>query len=345
MNTTRVIAVDPHAGDARWDKFVRAHPAASHYHDLRWGRLISHEFRQRPCYLMAEQDDSVTGVLPLVQLKSRLFGNFMVSMPYLNYGGVLSTDSVSRDALIEAAVKLGSASNVSHIEFRDQISMDDMPVRNDKVAMILELPESIDALGKAIGSKRRSQVRRPLRENPEIKVGGAELVPLYYEVFARNMRDLGTPVYASSFYERMASTFPDDIKIVAITVGGKPAAAAFLIGHRDQLEIPWASTVRDFNRISINMLLYWEVLRYAIEAGFKRFDFGRSTVDAGTYRFKRQWGAEPRQLHWHYWLADGGEPPKMNPDNPKYAMAIKVWQKLPVSVANTIGPRIVRNLP
>ena len=211
--------------------------------------------------------------------------------------------------------------------------------------MVLELPESIDALGKSIGSKRRSQVRRPQRENPEIHVGGAELVPLFYQVFARNMRDLGTPVYARSFYERMCAAFPGETKIVAITVGGQPAAAAFLIGYRDQLEIPWASTVRDFNRISINMLLYWEVLRYAIESGYARFDFGRSTVDAGTYKFKRQWGAEPQQLHWHYWLAEGGEPPKMNPDNPKYAMAIKAWQKLPVPVANLIGPRLVRNLP
>ena len=111
------------------------------------------------------------------------------------------------------------------------------------------------------------------------------------------------------------------------------------------MEIPWASTVRDFNKISINMLLYWEVLKFAIESGRKVFDFGRSTVDSGTYRFKKQWGAEPVQLNWHYWLADGGELPQLNPDNAKFRMAINAWKKLPLPLANLLGPHIVRHLP
>ncbi|MEO1420087.1 MAG: FemAB family XrtA/PEP-CTERM system-associated protein [Pseudomonadota bacterium] len=346
MNTAgeRVVTVDKN--DQRWVEYVDRHPDATHYHRLSWAELIRTEFRQSPHYLMAMSGDKVEGVLPLVRLNSRLFGHYMVSMPYLNYGGIVADNKAARALLQEAATELGRELGVTHIEYREQESdAGGMPVRTDKVSMILDLPASIDDLGKAIGSKRRSQVRRPLRENPEIRVGGEELVPLFYDVFARNMRDLGTPVYARSFYERMAATFPNDVKIVAITVGGQPAAAAFLIGHREQLEIPWASTVRDFNRISINMLLYWEVLRFAIDAGYRRFDFGRSTVDAGTYRFKLQWGAEPKQLYWHYWLRDGGEPPKMNPDNPKYARAIRMWQRLPIPVANLLGPRIIRNLP
>lgn len=334
------------ASDAAWDAYVAAHPAASHYHQSAWRTLIDREFGQRTYNLTAVSGADIRGVLPLVRLKSRLFGDFMVSMPYLNYGGVIADDDAARDALLDAAFALGTETGVSHIELRHAVSdMRGMPVREDKVAMILELPETIDALGQAIGSKRRSQVRRPLRENPQIHVGGAELVPVFYAVFARNMRDLGTPVYARSFFEAMCAQFPKDARIVAITIGDRPAAAAFLIGHREQLEIPWASTVRDFNNISINMLLYWEVLRYAIDAGYRRFDFGRSTVDAGTYRFKKQWGAEPLPLHWHYWLRDGGELPKLNPDNPKYRAAISAWQRLPLAVANRLGPRLVRNLP
>ena len=332
--------------DAAWDEYVTAHADATHYHQSRWREIIDRQFRQRNYALTAWRGETICGVLPLVRLTSRLFGDFMVSMPYLNYGGVLADDAEARDALLEAAAALGRDTGVSHIELRHTAAdMAGLPAREDKVAMILELPDSLDALGKAIGSKRRSQVRRPMREDPDIRVGGAELVPLFYTVFARNMRDLGTPVYSRRFYEAMCAAFPDDVRIVAITVGGEPAAAAFLIGHRERLEIPWASTVREFNRISINMLLYWEVLRYAIDAGYQQFDFGRSTVDAGTYRFKKQWGAEPLQLHWHYWLPDGGALPKMNPDNPKYRLAIRAWQKLPLSVANWLGPRIVRNLP
>ena len=302
---------------------------------------------QQSYYLTARSSDgAVRGVLPLVRLNSRLFGDFMVSMPYLNYGGLLASDDAAKEALLERAQQLGEESGVSHIELRNTVAeMGALPAREDKVAMILELPESIDALGKSIGSKRRSQVRRPLREDPEIRVGGAELVDLFYAVFARNMRDLGTPVYAKSLFTAICEAFPDETKIVGITIRGEPAAAAFLIGHAGQLEIPWASTVRDFNRISINMLLYWEVLRYAIDAGYERFDFGRSTVDAGTYRFKKQWGAEPQQLYWHYWMRDGGDLPQLNPNNPKYRMAINLWQKLPLPVANWLGPKLVRNLP
>ncbi|MEM7610326.1 MAG: FemAB family XrtA/PEP-CTERM system-associated protein [Pseudomonadota bacterium] len=333
--------------DADWDLYVASHLGASHYHASGWRELIWQQFGQRS-YSLKAQDSSgeIQGVLPLVRLTSRLFGDFMVSMPYLNYGGLLANNDAARDALIEAMRALGNESGVSHIELRHTVAeMGGLPAREDKVAMVLELPESIDALGKAIGSKRRSQVRRPLREDPEIRVGGGELVPLFYQVFARNMRDLGTPVYCQSFFTAICEMFPNDTKIVAITIAGQPAAAAFLIGHRGQLEIPWASTVRDYNRISINMLLYWEVLRFAIEAGYQHFDFGRSTVDAGTYRFKKQWGAEPRPLYWHYWLRDGGELPQLNPRNTKYQLAIKAWQKLPLPVANFLGPRIVRNLP
>ncbi|MEO0364752.1 MAG: FemAB family XrtA/PEP-CTERM system-associated protein [Pseudomonadota bacterium] len=346
MSGITVRAVDFSGGDSGWSDFVSTHPACTHYHRPEWASVIQSEFRQTPHYLIAHDASGVRGVLPLVRLRSRLFGDFLVSMPYLNYGGILATDDTARDALLDAAIDCAQSLGVSHLELREQSESNrDLAVRTDKVSMVLELPESIDELGKAIGSKRRSQVRRPLRENPDIQVGGVELVDRFYQVFARNMRDLGTPVYAKSFFLRMAQTFPEDVRIVTITVNDSPAAAAFLIGHGEQLEIPWASTVRDFNKISINMLLYWEVLRYAIDSGFKRFDFGRSTKDAGTYRFKRQWGAEPQQLYWHYWLSEGVEPPKLNPDNPKFALAIRAWQKLPVGLANVIGPRIVRNLP
>lgn len=342
------VSVDTSACEAAdWDAYVAAHPDASHYHSSRWRVLIEQQFGKPGFYLSArDASGAIQGVLPLIRLKSLLFGDFMVSMPYLNYGGLLVSSEAARDALLATAAKLGDETGVSHIELRHtREDAAPLPARQDKVAMILELPDSIDALGKAIGSKRRSQVRRPLREDPQIQVGGVELVALFYQVFARNMRDLGTPVYAQSFFEAIATAFPDDTQIVAITIKGEPAAAAFLIGHRGQLEIPWASTVRDFNRISINMLLYWEVLRYAIEAGYSHFDFGRSTIDAGTYRFKKQWGAEAKPMHWHYWLKDGGDLPALNPDNPKFQLLIRAWQRLPLPVANWLGPKIVRHLP
>jgi FemAB-related protein (PEP-CTERM system-associated) len=178
-----------------------------------------------------------------------------------------------------------------------------------------------------------------------VAAGHLELLPDFYRVFARNMRDLGTPVYASGFFRAILAGLGDAAELVVVYVGAEPAAAGFLVHHRDRTEIPWASSLREWNRIGVNMQLYWSVLKSAIGRGSRQFDFGRSTVDAGTYRFKAQWGAKPRPLYWHYWLQDGRPLPGLNPANPKYALAIRAWQRLPLWLANVVGPPIVRRLP
>ena len=159
------------------------------------------------------------------------------------------------------------------------------------------------------------------------------------------MRDLGTPVYGMSFFREILQCFSEQSNIIVVHLERRPVAAAFLLGHKDTLEIPWASTLRNVNHLSINMLLYWEVLKFAIENKYKYFDFGRSSKESGTYRFKQQWGAKPKQLFWHYWLYENTELPQLNPKNPKYSLLIAVWKKLPVNVTKVIGPRIVKNLP
>jgi FemAB-related protein (PEP-CTERM system-associated) len=159
------------------------------------------------------------------------------------------------------------------------------------------------------------------------------------------MRDLGTPVYSKRFFSAVLETFATEARIFLVQIGGEPAAAGLVLAHRDTLEIPWASSVRKHNATGANMLLYWSVLRFAAEGGFRIFDFGRSSKDSGTYRFKAQWGAQPQALHWHYWQARGQALPQLSPSNPKYRTAIALWKKLPLPVANALGPSIVKNLP
>lgn len=184
-----------------------------------------------------------------------------------------------------------------------------------------------------------------MKEGVEIVEGGIELLDEFYYVLIRNWRDLGTPLYSKRFFASILRAFPDTAYLLVVRLGSQAVASGFFLGFRDRLEIPWAASIRDYNRIAVNMALYWEGLKRAIEKGYCYFDFGRSSVDSGTYRFKRQWGAEPRQLYWNYWLRDGYEIPRITPDNPKYKMAIKAWQTLPVSVANIIGPMISKYLP
>ena len=329
-----------------WDNYVAKNPAASIYHQSRWKDLIHKTFGHECFYFLARSNaGNIVGILPLIRLKSILFGDFLVSMPYFNYGGAIADHPSIEKKLMQTANAHAAQLGVSHIEYRDDIPRNEFPARSDKVNMILPLPDSHNELWEAFTSKLRAQIRRPQRERPEILSGGKEYLNEFYVVFARNMRDLGTPVYGKSFFGNILRGFPEESRIVIVRMGDRPVSAAFLLGYRGLLEIPWASTIRDVNHLSINMLLYWEVLKIAIDKKYRLFDFGRSSCDSGTFQFKRQWGAIPRQLYWHYWLPQDKKIPSLNPDNPKFKMAINTWKRLPLSITNFLGPLIVRNLP
>jgi serine/alanine adding enzyme len=326
--------------------WLQSEGRGSLYHQPGWLKLIESHFGHETYTIYSHQDGRVNGVLPLVRLKSLLFGDYMVSLPFFNYGGACGQTQWLERELMGRAVQLARQLGVSHVEFRDTVQRAfPGPVRSHKVAMVRDLPADPDALWKEVGSKRRAQVRRALKEGAAVSVGGLELLNPFYRVFSRNMRDLGTPVYGRRFFREILERFPDNARLIVITLHGAPAAAGFLLAHRDRMEIPWASSLRETNRYGANMLLYWEVLKYSIEQGFAVFDFGRSTPDGGTYRFKRQWGGQPKPLYWHYWLREGGGLPELNPNNPRYALAIRAWKRLPVSVTRLIGPMIVKSLP
>lgn len=328
-----------------WDQYLDR-SEASIYHDSRWPSLIKTVFGHDSYHLMAIRNNQIVGVLPLVQLRSLLFGNFLVSMPYFNYGGVVSdTDDVTNE-LLKAAHDLRMELGCSHIEFRFETKMEtDLAIKTDKVTMLLKLPSEPDELWQAIGSKRRAQIKRPIREGVEFIHGGEELLEDFYTVFSRNMRDLGTPVYGKVFFKEILKTFSNESSIAVVRLNGKPVGAGFLIGHKGKLEIPWASTLREFNRIGVNMFLYWNILKTAIENGYQVFDFGRSSKDANTLKFKKQWGGEEKPLYWYYDINDNQSLPGLNPENSKYKVAINLWKKIPVGLSRMMGPHIVKSLP
>lgn len=341
------VRIEQAPADDAWDAYVAAHSKGSLYHLSEWSRLIQDLYGHQEYHWRAYQGEKLVGILPLTRLRSRLFGDYLVSLPYVNYGGALADSPAIEAQLMRAAAEAAVELGCSHIEFRDVAKREgEWPARVDKVAMELELPEDAEQLWKALRSKLRSQVRRPLKEKGvEVTTGGVELLQPFYAVFSRNMRDLGTPVYPQAMFRRILEALPQHARIVLVTHQQQPAAAGFLLQYRNRMEIPWASSLQEFNRLGVNMLMYWHALQAAIAAGCRIFDFGRSSIDSGTYRFKRQWGAQPRQLHWHYWLSAGQELPNLTPDNPKYQLAIRTWQRLPLPVANWLGPRLVRNLP
>jgi serine/alanine adding enzyme len=333
--------------EATWDPYVIGHARASGYHLMAWRRVIEGVFGHRTFYLAArDEQGQIRGVLPLVCLSSRIFGCFLVSLPFVNYGGVLADNAASQDVLLRRAVDLAKKLGAGHIELRhEQLPGLEWPNKQHKVSMRLDLPGEFDALWKTFPAKLRSQIRRAEKEGMTFRAGREDLLKDFYTVFSRNMRDLGTPVYGPAFFAEILRAFPTNSRIGVVYLNQEPVAAGFLYAFRHVLEIPWASSDRRYNRLAPNMLLYRSVLEYACREGFRVFDFGRSTPDGGTYRFKEQWGARPVPLRWHYWLSSGGPLPDLSPSNEKFRWAIFLWQRLPLFVSERLGPSISRSIP
>lgn len=318
------------------------------YHLTGWKDVIEQSFGHTTWYLLSEDErGAINGILPLVQLKSQLFGNFAVSLPYFNYGGLCADNAEISDHLADGAIQCAKENGAEHIELRQNNPMEiGWQVKKSKVSMFLPLPPTPAELWESFPSKLRSQVQRPIKQGMYARVGREDRLEDFYEVFSVNMRDLGTPVYSKEFFRGILHAFPESSWICTVcTKDGQPVAAGFLVGFKDTLEIPWASSLRRYNHLSPNMLLYWSILSMGCERGYGSCDFGRSTPGEGTFRFKEQWGAKPVQLYWHYWLKNGQQLPELNPRNPKYRLAINIWKRLPVGVTKLIGPSIVKNLP
>lgn len=330
-----------------WNAFVASHMHSTNYHHYAWRKVIEKSFGHRTYYLAARNSKSeICGILPLVHMNSTLFGSFLVSLPFFNYGGLLCNEDGAGVALLDKARCMLREVSADHAELRHlHICQEGLATKAHKVTMILDLEKDEETQWKALDAKVRNQVRKAEKSGLKAVTGHIDLLDGFYEVFCRNMRDLGTPVYGKGFFRNILETFPDTSRIILVMLEGKTVASGMLTWFRDSLEVPWASSIIDYREKCPNNLLYWEAIRFAIRNGTRKFDFGRSTPGEGTYRFKKQWGAKPVQLYWQYLLEKGQHVPELNPGNPKYRLAIKVWQQLPVTVTKVLGPRIVKSIP
>lgn len=332
-----------------WDDYVATHPRASVYHHSGWSQVLRETFRQEAWFLdLRDASGKLAGVLPMIRQPGPIIGSYMTSMPYFNYGGALADTAAGARELMERACEVARRRGCKYIEFRDTVACQgEWQVRTDKVTMILDLPPDAATLAGSIGSKLRSQVRRPDRERPATVAGGMELLDDFYDVFRRNMHSLGTPVYPRGFFAALLSRFPVQCRLVVIRSGETPMAAGFLVTAGRTMEIPWAACRDDAKQRGYNMKLYWECLSLAIASGCSRFDFGRTTVGSGTHKFKAQWGASPVQLYWHRRMLRRQESNAggRSDDGSMRRIVAAIWKKLPLPVANIAGPMISPRLP
>ncbi len=329
--------------DAEWDDFVRRQPGWTHCHLAGWKDVMERALGHECPWLAVRENGALAGVLPLVRVRSAIFGHYLVSMPFLNYGGPLGSEAAVR-ALAAEAVRLARASGAGLLELRSRQSLPlELTVSHRKITVVLDLPEGPDALMKSFPAKLRSQVRRPQKEGVAVRFGPDQL-DAFYQVFSRHMRDLGTPVLSRQFFQHARDRFGDSMWVGVAWLGDEPVACGAGFQWGSEFEMTWASSLQRYNRIAPNMLLYFAFMERAMAQGLARFNFGRCTPGSGTHRFKRQWGARDEPLHW-YQQARGGAGHTPSPDDGAWSWGPRIWRHVPLPVANFLGPRVVRFIP
>jgi FemAB-related protein (PEP-CTERM system-associated) len=327
-----------------WDTFVSGHPAGTFFHRAAWARVIETAFGHHCHYTLAEQDGALVGILPLAHVRTRLFGNTLVSTPFCVYGGSLAVNGDVAAALDEHAESLRAKFGASAVEFRERGEVDcDWQVRPDLyVTFRKPIAGDDDRNMKAIPRKQRAMVRKGI-QNGLTSVCNRD-VPALHRVYAESVRNLGTPVFSRRYFEILSQVFSDCSDIVTVVDGDRPIASVMNFYFRDEVLPYYGGGTTEARRRAGNDFMYWEVMRRAAGRGYRLFDFGRSKLGTGAFAFKHNWGFEPEKLHYRYRLAPGASIPDHNPLNPKYRLFIAAWKRLPLPVANLIGPQIVRGL-
>ena len=330
-----------------WNAFASRAEDSTFCHLYGWRDVMGEVLGHESIYLGArDSSGTLRGVLPLVRVRSLVFGHYLVSLPFLNYGGPLGDRDAQR-ALAMSAREEAMRSGADLLELRTRHEVESTLTRRDrKVTVLLPLPATVDELfSKQFSAKLRSQIRKPQKEGLRFRVGGAELVNAFYGVFAEHMRDLGTPVLPRALFSSLPKYLGEHVVFGVVLDGEKAVAVGCGFVWRDEFEITWASALRSYAKQAPNMLLYWGLMEHAIGRGLKAFNFGRCTPDSGTHKFKMQWGgAHTVPLPWLQWSSDAREATP-TPDSGAYKRAVQVWQKLPLQVTNLIGPFLARRIP
>jgi len=341
--SVRVRSLDESSSPA-WDAFVEASPQGTFFHRAAWAKVIAAAFGHRTHFIYAEQDGAITGVLPLAQVHTWLFGNRLISVPFCVYGGVLAADAESTAALEAHAIDLMHRSGAQALELRDRdpvagdwISRPDLYVTFRK-----PIEGDHDRNMKAIPRKQRAMVRKGL-QNGLVSVSDSD-VRVLHRVYAESVRNLGTPVFSRRYFQILTEAFRGCSDVITILDAERPIASVLNFYFREEVLPYYGGGIAEARQRAGNDFMYWEVMRRAADRGARLFDFGRSKVGTGAYAFKHNWGFTPAPLHYRYRLAQGATIPDHNPLNPKYRLLISAWKRLPLPVTMLLGPPIVRGL-
>lgn len=328
----------------RWDAYVQGAQSATFFHRAGWKSVLERAFGHKAHFLYAECAGAIVGILPLAQVKSALFGNSLSSLPFCVYGGIVADTAEAADALREEACKLANRLNVGALELRNSHSSGaGWPVKELYFTFKKCIESEDEANLMAIPNRQRAMIRKGIKEG--LQSEWDQSTDRLYQVYSESVRNLGTPVFSAKYLRILQEVFADDCSVLMITHQGQDVAAVMSFYFRDEV-LPYygGSTAQARTIKGVNHFLYWELMRRSREQGLRLFDFGRSKVGTGPYSFKKNFGFEPQPLPYEYHLVKSDSVPDINPLNPKYRLLVNTWAKLPLPVANFIGPFIARSL-
>jgi FemAB-related protein (PEP-CTERM system-associated) len=333
---------------AAWDHFVHAHPDATFFHLAAWKTVIHRAFAHHPYYLFAEQDGAIAGILPLFQVKSALFGHRLISNPFCVYGGILAASPEAHQALATHAAWLRARLRADSVELRYLspppgacLPPDWQPRPALYATFRRPISPSDDENLKAIPRKQRAVLRKTL-EKGALTAQTDHNIAVLHRIYARSVRNLGTPVFARRYFKILAETFGPAMDVLTVRQNGLAQAAVLNFYFRDQVLPYYGGGTAAARATGANDFMYWEVMRRAAASGYRLFDFGRSKQGTGAYAFKKNWGFAPEPLAYRILLGPNQRMPEISPSNPQFGLMIKLWKKLPLPVANALGPHLVR---
>ena len=331
------------ADAARWNAFVRQHSEGTFFHLAEWQDVLRRAFGHRPHYLLAEHGGELRGVLPLAHVRSRLFGNALISTPFCVYGGIVSQDAAAHQALTARACELARTLNVDYLELRNRRrQFPDWPMKDLYVTFRKQIAPESEANMLAIPRKQRAMVRKGLQKGLTAQIDAEP--SRHYDLYSESLRNLGTPVFSKRYLELLQETFGQDCEILTVMHEGTPVASVLSFYFRDEVLPYYGGGSAAARPVAANDFMYWEVMERARQRGLTIFDYGRSKRGTGAFDFKSHWGFEPEQLHYEYFLVRAQRLPNLSPTNPKYERMIRLWQRLPLRLTQMLGPPVARYL-
>jgi FemAB-related protein (PEP-CTERM system-associated) len=355
-----------------WDSYVLNHPDGTFFHLTGWKAVIEKTFGHKSYYLIAETNvdtaisqhrdissnssnpsnstnpsNPIVGILPLFSVKSFLFCKSLVSLPFAAYGGILADNQQVSGQLFDRAKEITCSGGLDYLELRNKVGgIDLLPQKELYVFFRREIFEDLESNMNAIPRKSRRMIRVGEKAGLTYEFGREELLPEFYEIFARSYHRLGSPVFSIKLFKNLLGQLKEQANILLVkNREGKSISSVLTFFYKDQVLPYYAGSLFEYRDLAPNDYMYWQLMKYGCENGYKLFDFGRSKMDTGSYDFKRHWGLEPEPLPYQYFLNRIDEVPNLSPANPKYQKKIEIWRKLPFLLTKVIGPHIVKNIP